>query len=109
MGSQGNLYHSNIGSLLGPYNYVGENIAMGSAGVPDSALHINWMHSQAHRDNILAPGFRNVGIGVYCAPNGSIWATQEFGRPSSSGSPPPYGANTPSNPVARTDGNHLGC
>jgi uncharacterized protein YkwD len=109
MGSQGNLHHSNIGSLLGPYNYVGENIAMGSAGVPDSALHVNWMHSQAHRDNILSPGFKNVGIGVYCAPNGSMWATQEFGRPSSSGSPPPYGANTPENPVARSDGNHLGC
>jgi uncharacterized protein YkwD len=109
MAAQGSLYHSNIGSLLGPYNYVGENIATGSKGVPDSALHINWMHSQAHRDNMLAPGFRNVGIGVYCAPNGSIWATQEFGRPSSSGSPPPYGANTPQNPVARTDANHLGC
>ncbi len=52
------------------------------------ALHINWMHSQDHRDNILSPGFRNVGIGVYCAPNGSIWATQEFGRPSSAGPPP---------------------
>jgi uncharacterized protein YkwD len=109
MGSQGDLHHSNIGNLLGPYNYVGENIAMGSAGVPDSALHVNWMHSQAHRDNILSPGFRNVGIGVYCAPNGSMWATQEFGRPSSSGSPPPYGADTPQNPVARSDANHLGC
>ena len=50
------MHHSNIGKLLGPYNYVGENIAMGSAGVPASALHVNWMHSQGHRDNILAPG-----------------------------------------------------
>jgi hypothetical protein len=67
------------------------------------------MRSQAHRDNILSPGFRNVGIGVYCAPNGSIWATQEFGRPTTSGSPPPYGANTAPSPLARTDANHLGC
>jgi hypothetical protein len=72
-------------------------------------LHNNWMHSQAHRDNMVAPGFQNVGIGVYCASNGSIWATQEFGRPSSSGSPPPYGANTPVNPIVRSDADHHGC
>jgi uncharacterized protein YkwD len=109
MGSGNNLHHSNIGNLLGPYNYVGENIAMGSRGVSAGALHNNWMHSQAHRDNILSPGFQNVGVGVYCAPNGSIWATQEFGRPSGSGSPPPYGANTPQNPVARPEPDHVSC
>jgi hypothetical protein len=109
MGGSADLHHSNIGNLLGPYDYVGENIAMGSQGVPASALHNNWMHSQAHRDNILSPGFQSVGIGVYCAPNGSIWATQEFGRPSTSGPPPPYSANTPQNPVVRTDADNLGC
>ena len=64
MGAQNSMHHSNIGDLLGPYNYVGENIAMGSRGVSAGALHNNWMHSQFHRDNILSPGFRNVGIGV---------------------------------------------
>ena len=63
-----NLHHSNIGSLLGPFDYVGENIAMGSAGVSAGALHVAWMHSQEHRDNILSPGYQEVGIGVYCAP-----------------------------------------
>jgi uncharacterized protein YkwD len=104
-----NLHHSDIGQLLGQYDYVGENIASGSAGVPVSALHLAWMHSQEHRDNILSPGFQMAGIGVYCAPNGSIWATTEFARPSSSGPPPPYGANTPPDPVARTDADHTGC
>jgi len=103
------MHHSNIGSLLGPYNYVGENIAMGSAGVPASALHVNWMHSEGHRDNILAPGFQRIGVGVYCAPNGSIWATEDFGRPGSSGWPPHYNGNTPVNPIARPDADHLGC
>jgi uncharacterized protein YkwD len=103
------MHHSNIGSLLGPYNYVGENIAMGSAGVPASALHVNWMHSQGHRDNILAPGFQHIGVGVYCAPNGSIWATEDFGRPGRAGWPPHYTGNTPVNPIARPDADHLGC
>jgi uncharacterized protein YkwD len=109
MGAQNNLYHSNIGDLLGPFDYVGENIAMGSRGVSAGALHNNWMHSQLHRDNILSPGFRNVGIGVYCAPNGSIWATQEFGRSSSAGPPPAYGGNTAQDPVARPESDHTGC
>jgi len=103
------MHHSVIGNLLGPYNYVGENIAMDSAGVPASAIHKNWMYSQDHRDNILAPGFQRVGIGVYCAPNGSIWATEDFGRPASAGWPPPYAGKTPLDPVARTDADHRGC
>ena len=85
MGSSTSLHHSDIGQLLGPFDYVGENIAMGSAGVSAGALHVAWMHSQEHRDNILSPGYQEVGIGVYCAPNGSIWATTEFARPTSAG------------------------
>ena len=110
MGSSSDLYHSNIGSLLGPYDYIGENIATGSAGVPASALHVGWMHSQDHRDNILSPGFQNVGVGVYCAPNGSIWATTEFARPTSAGLPPGnYVGGTPELPIARADSDNIGC
>jgi uncharacterized protein YkwD/ribosomal protein L24E len=94
--------HSNIGNLLGPFNYVGENIAMGSAGITAGTLHVSWMHSQGHRTNILAPGFNSVGVGVYCAPNGSMWATQVFGRTASSGSPPAT-PTPPLNPVVRSD------
>ena len=49
--------HSSIGNLLGPYNFVGENIAAGSAGTLEGSLHVAWMHSDGHRSNILAPGF----------------------------------------------------
>ena len=73
----------------------------GAGGVSAGALHVAWMHSQEHRDNILSPGFQSVGIGVYCSPNGSIWATTEFGRPSSAGQPPAYNGGTPANPIAR--------
>jgi uncharacterized protein YkwD len=105
-----NLHHSNISQLLGVFDYVGENIAMGSAGVSAGALHVAWMHSQEHRDNILSPGYEEAGIGVYCAADGSIWATAEFARPSSAGpAPAGYNGGTPPTPVARPDSDSLTC
>jgi hypothetical protein len=103
------LHHSNIGALLGPFDYVGENIAMGSAGVSAGALHGAWMHSQEHRDNILSPGYEEAGIGVYCGSDGSIWATAEFARPTTAGPPAPYNGGTPPLPVARPGGDSLTC
>ena len=102
------MHHSNIGSLLNAFDYVGENIAMGR-NAPESSLHVAWMHSQDHRDNILSPGFTDAGIGVYCAPDGSMWATTDFGRPWSAGPRPAYTGGTPANPVARPDGNNINC
>ena len=106
--SQTSMHHSDIGSLLGSFDYVGENIAMGR-GAPESSLHVAWMHSQGHRDNMLSPGFTDVGIGMYCAPDGSMWATTDFGRPWSPGQPPSYAGNTAPNPVARADANNINC
>jgi Cysteine-rich secretory protein family len=101
--------HSNIGSLLGSYNFVGENIAMGSAGVTAGSLHNAWMHSDGHRANILAPGFMRVGVGVYCRSDGSLWATQDFARPATAGSPPPPPPTPPVNPIARPDAGTSHC
>jgi cysteine-rich secretory family protein len=95
--------HSDIGSLLGPFDFVGENIAMGSAGVSAGALHIAWMHSDGHRANLLAPGFDSVGVGVFCKADGSIWATEDFGRLTSSGPAPPPPPTPAVNPIVRTD------
>jgi uncharacterized protein YkwD len=106
--SQTSMHHSDIGSLLGSFDYVGENVAMGR-GAPESSLHVAWMHSQDHRDNMLSPGFTDAGIGMYCAADGSMWATTEFGRPWSQGQPPPYAGNTAANPVARPDANNINC
>jgi uncharacterized protein YkwD len=101
--------HSNIGALLGKYNFVGENIAMGSAGTTSGALHNAWMHSDGHRSNILAPGFTRIGIGVYCRSDGSMWLTQNFGRLATSGSPPPPPPTPPVNPIARPDAGTVHC
>jgi cysteine-rich secretory family protein len=66
------------------------------------------MQSQGHRDNMMSPAYNTVGIGVYCAPDGTLWATQDFGRLSSSG--PGYAApSAPATPFVRRDGGGPGC
>jgi uncharacterized protein YkwD len=105
----GGFRHSSIGNLLGAYNFVGENIAAGSPGTLEGALHVAWMHSDGHRANILSPSYSRVGVGVYCSPDGSIWLTQDFGHPSSAGQAPPSSGTPPVNPIARPDSGSLHC
>jgi uncharacterized protein YkwD len=101
--------HSDIGSLLGAYGFVGENIAMGSHGVTVGGLHTALMHSDGHRANMLSPGFTHLGVGVYCAGDGSLWITEDFGRMSSEGSAPSSPGTPPLNPVVRGDNGSLSC
>jgi len=46
------------------YNYVyaGENLAIGYTN--SSELHNAWMNSPSHRENIMNPNFRDIGIAV---------------------------------------------
>jgi len=108
MAAQG-FRHSAISNLLGPYNYVGENIAAGTAGTLEGSLHAAWMHSDGHRENILAPGYSRVGIGVFCSSDGSIWLTEDFGHPSSSGPAQTSSTTPPVDPIARPDAGSLHC
>jgi uncharacterized protein YkwD len=105
------FHHSNITNLLGDgrLSYVGENIAWaGGAGVGSGTLHTMWMQSQGHRDNILSPTYNVVGIGVYCAADGTIWATQSFGRLASTGPGAPA-PTAPAEPFVRRDGGGPSC
>jgi ribosomal protein L24E len=101
--------HSTIANLLGPYNFVGENIAAGSAGTMEGSLHNAWMHSDGHRENILAPGFGRVGIGVFCKADGSIWMTEDFGHLSSLGPAVTSAPMPPLLPIVRPDAGTLHC
>jgi uncharacterized protein YkwD len=61
--------------------WAGENIASGYA--TPLAVVAGWMRSQGHCYNMLAPSFRNIGVGVSPHPAGganvpSTW-TQDFG------------------------------
>ncbi|HWF75429.1 MAG TPA: CAP domain-containing protein [Solirubrobacteraceae bacterium] len=71
------------------WSWAGENIASGYA-TPLSVV-TGWMHSQGHCYNMLAPTFRNIGVGVSPHPVGyattpSTW-TQDFGLPMGAHSP----------------------
>lgn len=67
------------------YNYTtaGENIAAGNSTA--GATFIQWWNSSGHRDNILNPAFREMGIGYgyNSAANYDHYWTQVFGARSS--------------------------
>ena len=45
--------------------WTGENIAWGNGAlVSPAAIVDDWMHSPGHRENILRPAFREVGVGI---------------------------------------------
>jgi hypothetical protein len=73
------MHHSNIGSLLNSFDYVGENIADGP-NAPVSSLHVAWMHSQDHRDNISPPASPTPASACSALPTDRCGPTTDFGR-----------------------------
>ncbi len=61
---------------------AGENIAYG-LNTPIEGIFKSWMESQHHRENILRPEFREIGIGVASNSRGEVYYTQVFGTPRS--------------------------
>ena len=87
--------------LAGASSYeIGENIAWGSGSyaTPRSIMNA-WLHSDGHRENILTPGFTEVGIGyaggqTFQGYSGAALWSQEFGTRS----PAAGGSSTPAQP-----------
>ncbi|WP_245820938.1 CAP domain-containing protein [Geodermatophilus pulveris] len=106
MAETGRFEHQDLGAVLGSAEVeglraMGENIATTSAPVPAGVLHTGWMRSDEHRANVLNPGFDRLGVGVVCAADGSVWATQEFGRTVSADLPAIASEPPPQEPIAR--------
>jgi uncharacterized protein YkwD len=78
---------------------TGENISMGYLDA--SEMHVGWMRSDGHRDNILFPGYAAMGVGIVCRNDGRMWATQIFGV--AHGAPHVTMAPTPVEPIVRDD------
>ncbi len=84
-GSSGSKVDDRV--LAAGYNYalVGENIAAGFS-TPESVVQA-WMESPSHRQNILHPLLKEMGIGFYFLENDAGTAnyryywTQDFGSP----------------------------
>lgn len=82
---------------------VGENIFRATGPVPAGEIHAGWMRSPGHRANVLNPGWNRLGIGVFCAEDGSVWATQQFGRTAGADRPPVSEETPPKEPIARPE------
>jgi len=63
------------------YNWQdwGENVAYGYADV--TSVMQAWMNSPGHCANIMDPVFTNIGVGEAAATNGTLYWTQDFGKP----------------------------
>lgn len=61
------------------FTVLGENIAYNQGYEDPGAFAVErWMASPKHRANILSKEFRAMAIGMYVAPDGSVFLTQTF-------------------------------
>jgi uncharacterized protein YkwD len=108
MASTGRFEHQDVAEVLdreelAGFRGIGENIFTATAPVPAGAIHVGWMESDDHRVNVLNPGWNRIGIGVHCAPDGSVWATQEFGRTVDADVPDVVETAPPEQPIVRAE------
>jgi len=89
--TQGNLTALNA-SLLG------ENVGMGG---DVATIHTAFMNSPHHRENILDPGFNQVGIGVIVS-GGTVYVTEDFLHSKSAATARPTPVAHPSVPRSST-------
>ncbi len=86
MAASGELYHNpNLGSEVGGWSRIGENVAY--AGDWRSA-HQVLMNSPDHRAQILDSGYTQMGVGTAVSKDGTFWVAEVFRTPT--------GASTPS-------------
>lgn len=109
MSRNNSFAHSNIYPLLQRFQTAAENIGVGGAGTHSGALHVAWMQSTGHRVNLLGPNLDVIGIGVYCAADGRLWATQQFGRFPNSDLPTSFGPTPAQDPIVMGDGGGPTC
>ena len=108
MAETGQFEHQDVREVLqrdelSGFVSIGENIFQATGPAPAGAIHAGWMRSDTHRVNVLNPGWNRLGVGVVCADDGSVWATQEFGRTADAGIPP-ISQETPSQePIVRSE------
>jgi len=78
MANRDYLFHNpSLTSDIGNWSKIGENVGVGP-GV--KSIHHAFMTSPAHRDNILDPRYRRVGIGVVEV-GGTLWVCEVFKDP----------------------------
>lgn len=114
MAERGVLEHQDVREVLSRdelsgFAGLGENIFTASGPVPAGVAHVGWMRSDGHRVNVLNPGWNRLGVGVFCAPDGSVWAAQEFGRTVGADRPAVSEEIPPVQPIARSEEDGPSC
>jgi uncharacterized protein YkwD len=114
MARRGALQHQDIRALLqrdelSGFQGLGENVFHATGAVPAGTIHAGWMRSDDHRVNVVNPGWDRLGVGVHCADDGSVWATQEFGRTRGSDRPAVVTETPPAEPLVHPEGDGPGC
>jgi uncharacterized protein YkwD len=84
LGNSGTFHHRDLHAVLnwagyGGWNTLGENILAGGSWMSGDAIEDAFMNSPEHRANVLSPTYNSVGVGVYYAPDGNVYVTQNFG------------------------------
>ena len=79
MAAEKRMYHQELGPILSACNLngVGENVAYGYTS--GAAVTAGWMGSTGHRQNILNPSYRLLGVGAAQDADGRWYAAQVFG------------------------------
>ena len=92
------LHHSDLNPLLGRFTAAAENIAWTSGGGA-GLIHVSWMRSDGHRQNMLAANVDVVGIAVSCVGH-QMWVTETFGRRPGAAGDPNFGGVPALDPIA---------
>lgn len=79
MAASGELYHNpNLGSEVGGWSRIGENVAFAGSW---RAAHDVLMNSPDHRAQILDSGYTQMGVGTAVGDDGTIWVAEVFRTP----------------------------
>jgi peptidoglycan hydrolase-like protein with peptidoglycan-binding domain len=101
MAAANSLQHNpQLANVVHNWQAVGENVGEGPT-IAD--LDSAFMASTEHRDNILDPTYRDVGVGV-ASGSGVLWITVDFRQPEWSSQPLPHTTYSSGASVARTVG-----
>jgi uncharacterized protein YkwD len=76
-GSNGSNMGDRIKNAGYVFSYAGENVAYGFGDA--AAVMSGWMNSEGHRQNILNPNYKEIGIGYAQGADGRPYWTQDFG------------------------------
>lgn len=85
MATRGAPYHNpSLTEEVQGWQVVGENVGKGT---DVASLHDAFMASRTHRDQIVFPGYTELGVGVV-ETGGSLYVVQVFRQPMTEGAPP---------------------